>query len=414
LTLARKTSKLWLMYRFTWEYQIQVGTMLLTSSFRNQWPRKGGALKLIQSISRSSLLALLVIFTLGSASQVVFAQEPASQSSGQDAVLKAFAALHPIDAHVHVFKTGPSFQSFLEKANLTLLNVLVVDDTLSYRKELPPQVSDALALVRASHGHVAWCTTFDAYNFNAPSFQADSIKQIDENFKQGALAVKVWKNIGMEIKDAQGKFIMPDDPKLLPIYQDIAKHDKTLMMHDAEPDVAWGPPDPSDPSWSYYKENPQWFLYKRPGFPSKREILDARDHVLVQNPKLRIVGVHLGSMEKDLDGVGKVMDRYPNFAIDTAARMEYLMLAPTEKVRAFLTKYQDRVLYGTDLDLIETADLDEAVKDWQTTYIRDWKFLATDETFEVNGKRVQGLKLPQAILAKLYRANSLKWIPGLK
>jgi hypothetical protein len=94
--------------------------------------------------------------------------------------------------------------------------------------------------------------------------------------------------------------------------------------------------------------------------------------------------------------------------------MEYLMLAPTEKVRAFLTKYQDRVLYGTDLDLIETADLDEAVKDWQTTYIRDWKFLATDETFEVNGKRVQGLKLPQAILAKLYRANSLKWIPGLK
>jgi predicted TIM-barrel fold metal-dependent hydrolase len=371
-------------------------------------------LKLIRGISRSSLLALIAIFMFGCASAFVVAQEPASQNSGQDAALKAFAALHPIDVHVHVFKTGPSFQSFLEKINLTLLNILVVDDTLSYRKELAPQVSDAIALVRVSHGHVAWCTTFDAYKFDNPSFQADSIKQIDENFKQGAIAVKVWKNIGMEIKDPQGKFIMPDDPKLEPIYQDIAKHGRTLMMHDAEPDVAWGPPDPSDPSWSYYKENPQWFLYKRPGFPLKKEILDARDHVLARNPKLRIVGVHLGSMEKDLDGVGKVMDSYPNFAIDTAARMEYLMLAPTEKVRAFLTKYQDRVLYGTDLDLIATADLDEAVKDWQATYIRDWKFLATDETLEVNGKKVQGLKLPEAILKKLYRTNSLKWIPGLE
>jgi Amidohydrolase len=369
-------------------------------------------LRPVRHTSRSSLLTCGAIFLIGALSMC--AQEPASQPSDQDAALKSLAAMHPIDVHVHIFKTGPSFQSLLEKTNLTLLNILVVDDTLSYRKELAPQISDSVALVRGGRGHIAWCTTFDAYKFNDPSFQKDSIRQIDDSFKQGAVAVKVWKNIGMEIKDSQGKFIMPDDPKLHAIYKDIEKHGKTLMMHDAEPNVAWGPPDPSDPSWSYYKENPQWFLYNRPGFPAKKEILDARDRVLAQNPKLRIVGVHLGSMEKDLDGLGKVMNRYPNFAIDTAARMEYLMLAPTDKVSDFLTKYQDRVLYGTDLDLTATADLDEVVKDWQSTYIRDWKFLATDETIEVEGKKVQGLKLPRSILEKLYRTNSLKWIPGLK
>jgi predicted TIM-barrel fold metal-dependent hydrolase len=124
--------------------------------------------------------------------------------------------------------------------------------------------------------------------------------------------------------------------------------------------------------------------------------------------------VHLGSMEKDLEGVGQVLDRYPNFAIDTAARMEYLMLAPHDKVRDFLTKYQDRVLYGTDLDLIASASTEEALNDWQSTYVRDWKFLATDETLEVNGKKVQGLKLPEAVLTKIYHANGLRWIPGLK
>jgi len=156
--------------------------------------------------------------------------------------------------------------------------------------------------------------------------------------------------------------------------------------------VAWGPPDPSDPSWSYYQENPQWFLYNKPGFPSKQTILDARDHLLAANPELRVVGVHLGSMEKDIDNIASHLDQYPNFAVDMAARMEYLMIAPTDNVRAFLIKYQDRVLYGTDLDLLATADVTASLKEWESTYIRDWKFLATDETFDYEGRKVRGLK----------------------
>ncbi len=341
---------------------------------------------------------------------------PASSSPGpasNEQALKSFAALQPIDAHVHVFKTDPAFQAMLERLHLTLLNILVMDDTLPYRKHLKPQVDDAFALIGASHGHVALCTTFDPYRFNDASFTADAIKQIDENFAAGAVAVKIWKNLGMEIKNADGKFVMPDDPKLEPIYQAIAKHGKTLLTHVAEPDVAWGPPDPADPSWSYYQENPQWFLYKKPGFPSKQTILQARDHLLAANPELRVVGVHLGSMEKDIDNIARHLDQYPNFAVDMAARMEYLMMAPTDKVRAFLIKYQDRVLYGTDLDLLATADVTESLKDWESTYVRDWKFLATDETFESDSRTVHGLKLPESVLRKIFRENSKHWIHGL-
>jgi predicted TIM-barrel fold metal-dependent hydrolase len=335
-----------------------------------------------------------------------------SQTSTEQA-LRAFARMQPIDVHVHVFKTDSKFQALLEGLNLKLLNILVVDDTLSYRKQLEPQITDALALVRSSRGHVAFCTTFDPYKFNDPSFTAESIRQINRDFSHGAVAVKIWKSVGMEIKNTDGKFIMPDDPKFAPIYKDIARHGKTLMAHLAEPDVAWGPPDPSDPSWSYYQENPQWFLYNKPGFPAKQEILKARDRVLEENPSLRMVGVHLGSMEKNLDNIASHLDRYPNFAVDTAARMDYLMIAPPEKVRAFLIKYQDRVLYGTDLDLIATADVQESLKEWQSTYARDWKFLATEETFESEGRKVHGLKLPEPVLQKIFHDNALRWIPGI-
>lgn len=367
----------------------------------------------MRSPCRALVLITCVVVALLCFSQMLLSAPPPGGESEDDQALKSFAALHPIDTHVHVFKDDPAFQALLERLNLKLLNVLVMDDTLPYRKQLQPQVTDALALVRSSHEHIALCTTFDPYKFDSDSFTADAIKQIDQNFAEGAVAVKIWKNVGMEIKDRSGKYIMADDAKFAPIYQDIAHHGKTLLAHQAEPDVAWGPPDPADPSWSYYQENPQWYLGDKPGFPSKQTILAARDRVLERNPKLRVVGVHLGSMERSLDDIAKHLDKYPNFAIDTAARMEYLMLMPREQVRNFLIKYQDRILYGTDLDLLATASVPEALKDWQSTYARDWKFLATDETVKVDGKQVLGLNLPQAALQKIFHDNAKRWIPGL-
>lgn len=369
----------------------------------------------MKMISRTVFLPTLILSAVLSAGCAPHSG-PASSSpapASDEQVLKSFAALQPIDAHVHVFKTDPAFQAMLERLHLTLLNILVVDDTVSHRKQLKPQIDDAFVLMRSSHGHSALCTTFDPYKFNNASFSAEAIKQLDENFAAGAVAVKIWKNIGMEIKNGDGKFVLPDDPKLEPIYRDIAKHGKTLLTHVAEPDVAWGPPDPSDPSWSYYQENPQWFLYNKPGFPSKQTILDARDHLLAANPELRVVGVHLGSMEKDIDNIARHLYQYPNFAVDMAARMEYLMIAPTDNVRAFLIKYQDRVLYGTDLDLLATADVPASLKEWESTYRRDWKFLATDETFDYEGRKVRGLKLPETVLRKIFRENALYWIRGL-
>jgi predicted TIM-barrel fold metal-dependent hydrolase len=336
-----------------------------------------------------------------------------AMSADEEAALRAFAAIHPIDVHVHAFKTDPAFQKMLERLDLKVLNILVMDDTNPDRKDLQRQIDEAHKLVQSSHGHVALCTTFDPYKFESASFSADAIKQIDRDFAQGAVAVKVWKNVGMEIKDSRGQYVMADDPKFEPIYRDIASRGKTLMTHQAEPNVAWGPPDASDPSWSYYQQNPQWYVGNRPGFPSKQKILEARDRVLANNPELRMIGVHLGSMERDLDNLAQHLDEYPNFAIDTAARMEYLMLMSPEKVSAFLIKYQDRVLYGTDLDLLSDANVPDALKEWHATYARDWKFLATGATLNVKGKQVHGLSLPQTVLQKIFRSNAIRWIPGL-
>jgi len=132
------------------------------------------------------------------------------------------------------------------------------------------------------------------------------------------------------------------------------------------------------------------------------------------NPKLRVVGAHLGSMEADVDQIAARFDKYPNFAVDTAARMQSLEIQPTEKVRAFILKYQDRIVYGTDLGFYPEANPEQSARSWEGTFARDWRYLATSDKFEIQGGReIQGLALARDVLKKLYHDNAVRWIPGI-
>jgi len=366
--------------------------------------------------SRCLALALLMVCALSIRlylSRRSFAAPVPPPETGAEEALKAFAVLRPIDTHAHVFKNDPSFQAFLDRVHLTLLDILVVDDTEAYAKKLEPQRTDALAAIHGSAGHMVLCTTFDPYGFADPQFAERAIKQLNEDFAHGAVAVKLWKNVGMEIRRSDGTFVMPDDPIFEPIYKDIEEHQRTLVAHLAEPDSCWEPPGQSADYIGYYKQHPQWHMYLHPDHPSKEKLLVARDHLLEMNPHLRVVGAHLGSMETDVDQIARRFDKYPNFAVDTAARVRYLMLQPREKVRAFLIKYQDRVLYGTDLSFLVTGNVQEALNYWEMTYAQDWKFFATDETVVQDGKAIRGLKLPEPALRKIFHENAIRWIPGI-
>jgi hypothetical protein len=92
-------------------------------------------------------------------------------------------------------------------------------------------------------------------------------------------------------------------------------------------------------------------MYQRSGAPSKDDILAARDRILKRYPRLRVIGCHLGSNEDDLDKLTKRLDTYPNFAVDLASRVRNLVRGDRQKVRQFLNKFQDRIIYATDFTL---------------------------------------------------------------
>ncbi len=343
---------------------------------------------------------------------------PSSQSEARpggtpDAGFAGFSALAPIDAHLHLYKDDPGFGALMRRLNLRVLDICLIDDREPYFKGLEPQRGDVLKVVHSTGGRAVLCTTFNPYDFEEPGFAPRTIRQLDADFAEGAIAVKIYKVMGMEMKSKAGKYVMPDDPAFEPIYRDIAAHHRTVVAHIAEPDSCWQPPNPASPDYDFYQHHPQEYAYAHPEWPSKAAILAARDHLVAENPKLRVVGAHLGSMEADVNEIAQRFDRYPNFAVDTAARVPYFMLQPRDKVRAFLIKYQDRILYATDLSVLPQDDTEKALAEWNSRYARDWKFFATDQSIEYNGHSYQGLALPGPVLRKIFHENAVHWLPGI-
>lgn len=324
------------------------------------------------------------------------------------------APIPRIDAHVHVFRSDPAYFRMLERLDLHVLNICVVDKHDRGFEDAATQHGIALKVTRESRGRVAWCSTFDPTDFEKPGFSERSIAQLEKTFRDGAIAVKIYKSMGMELKSSSGSYVMPDDPAFSPVLDAIARHGITLFAHLAEPSAAWRPLDPASPHYGYYKENPDWHMFLHPERPSKEIILAARDRMLAAHPHLRTVGCHLGSQEEDVDDIARTLDRYPNFAVDTAARMSDLMRQPREKVRRFLIRYQDRVVYGTDLSFMPWDDPEKTAAHMASVYARDWKYFATGARLTDGGRQVRGLALPQTVLRKLYRENAERWVPGLK
>jgi predicted TIM-barrel fold metal-dependent hydrolase len=118
-------------------------------------------------------------------------------------------------------------------------------------------------------------------------------------------------------------------------------------------------------------------------------------------------------MESNLSELAQHLDRYPNFAVDVAGRIPYFMALPREVVIAFITKYQDRILYGTDDTIYPQDNVNRAVAGMESGYAAEWRYFATRETLTVRDRKFEGLALPKRILRKIYHHNAVTWFPGI-
>ncbi|HPO12811.1 MAG TPA: amidohydrolase family protein [Candidatus Hydrogenedentes bacterium] len=192
---------------------------------------------------------------------------------------------------------------------------------------------------------------FNVTRFREPGYTDSVIAKLANDIdRHGAVAVKIWKDLGMMLRDDDGRYVFCDDTRFLPIYDYIVSRGLVIYSHIADPLAGWLPLDTPSPHARYFRNHPEFHWYGKPDKPSHDEILRHRDALVARYPKTIFVAAHLASMEHDLEETAKFLDTFPNVRIDTAARFADLMMKPDAQVRAFFIKYQDRILYGTDCD----------------------------------------------------------------
>lgn len=333
--------------------------------------------------------------------------------------LEDFSSVEKIDTHVHMNVDNPVLPEQAEQDNFRLLTVNV--GSPSY-PEITKQQEVALNFLNRDDSRISYLTTIPMDDWDNPEvWQNNAIAYLDESFKNGAIGVKVWKNIGMEFKNDEGEFVMIDNPQFDPVINYIREQNKPLLGHIGEPYSCWQPLEEMEVRFirNYYENHPQYHMYLHPENPTYEEIIASRNNMLDKHTDLNFVGAHLGSMAWSIEMMSEHLDKYPNMVFDMAHRitlLQHLTQKDRDAVRNFFMKYQDRLVYSTDLQHHPDSDPD-AVRDLASnTWRQDWEYFVTDNEMintEVNDTPFRGLKLPKEVIDKVYRLNAEKAYPGI-
>ncbi|MDZ7605203.1 MAG: amidohydrolase family protein [Cyclobacteriaceae bacterium] len=229
-------------------------------------------------------------------------------------------------------------------------------------------------------------------------------RQLEQDVKNGARGLKVFKGLGLRDKDIDGKRISIDDPRLNPVWQKCAELHIPVLIHAADPKPFWDSMDADNERWLELKTHPGRMRGDDNPAPWQ-QIIDEEHNMFRNNPKTIFINAHMGWYANDLQKLSTLLDELPNMYVEIAAVIAELGRQP-RNAREFFIKYQDRILFGKD--------------SWAPsefpTYFRVLE--TNDEYFPYHKKyhafwAMYGMNLPDEVLKKVYYKNALKIVPGL-
>lgn len=357
---------------------------------------------------RSTFLSIAVLLS-GTAFFSAHAADQASYSMAD------YSRVVKIDVHLHLHNPAPAFMEAAKRQNFKVLTINV-----DY-PDFPPlddQQRVAIALKKRFPQDVAWAASFSVDGSDQPSWLPATRQRIAASMKAGAVGVKVWKNIGMSLRGSDKKLVMIDDARFAPLFEDFARQGIPLLGHQGEPHNCWLPLEKMtvNNDREYFKAHPQYHMHLHPEMPSWETQMAARDRMVAAHPKLHFIGVHLASLERSVDELAAFLDKFPNAVVDVAARigqLQYQSQKDRERVRRFFIKYQDRVLYGSDMAQAPDQDGAAMGREAEVVWRMHWRYFNTADSFKVSDldQPVQGLALPREVVDKLYRTNAQRAFP---
>jgi predicted TIM-barrel fold metal-dependent hydrolase len=248
---------------------------------------------------------------------------------------------------------------------------------------------------------------FANVNFNGigeRTWTADAVKQLEEDVRNGAKGLKVFKNLGFSVKDVNGNRVPVDDTRLDPIWDKCAELKIPVLIHTADPEPFWRPMDEHNERLLELETHPG--RQRGDNNPVPWNILIEEQHrMFKKHPATTFIAAHFGWYANDLGHLDKLLTEMPNVVVEFGAVIAELGRQP-RAANAFFTKFQDRILFGKD----------SWAPSEYSTYFRVLE--TSDEYFPYHKKyhafwRMYGIGLSDEILKKVYYENAIRIIPGI-
>jgi hypothetical protein len=238
----------------------------------------------------------------------------------------------------------------------------------------------------------------------------------------GAIGLKNLKELGLIARDKDGNLIAIDDPRLFPIWERAEKLGIPVAFHTGDPVAFFQLWNPDNERWEELKLHPEWSFADRSKYLPLETLFEQVNNVYRKFSKVKFVAVHVAGYSENLDAVSRWLDELPNLSIDTAARIGELGKHPSEKGNEFFKKYQDRIMFGTDLQFWSDCDVqgagpckDFTIEEHRRFYEIHWRYFQTrDRQFDhptpIQGKwKIDGIGLDDRSLKKIYRDNAFRF-----
>jgi len=277
--------------------------------------------------------------------------------------------------------------------------------TTLFTVNTPEYLNRSLDNVRKNgKGRLLVFTNVDFTGIDDPNWTKNTVAQLEKDVKNGASGLKVYKELGLEIKDKNGKSIAVDDPRIDPVWEKCGELHIPVLIHTGEPAPFFDKPDADNERWLELKLHPS---RARPSskYPSWKQVMTEQHSIFAKHRHTIFIAAHFGWLANNLQALGAMLDTLPNVYTEFAAVMEEIGRQP-KTARAFFIKYQDRILFGKD-----TWSVPE--------YGFYFRMLETeDEYFPPLRKyhafwNMYGLGLPDDVLKKVYYKNALKLFPQI-
>lgn len=193
-----------------------------------------------------------------------------------------------------------------------------------------------------------WCG-FDYTGYDQPGYGPAAVKELERCYKLGARGVgeEGDKGLGLFFNEPVQAWGMHfDDPRMKPLFEKCAELKMPVSIHVADPIWMYGKMDSTNDGLMNAQT---WKIdMTKPGIIGFDALVQTLENAVRDNPNTIFVACHFVNLNHDLEKLGYLLDTYPNLYADISARFAESATIP-RNMAAFYEKYQDKLLYGTDM-----------------------------------------------------------------